>query len=160
MLPLLRNALNFFRPINTVTELVERKKTFREITFWVEMNVWYIDRVIGSLWPTADQVVKDKRASCNGFAVLYYESLRLIGLAPHIVSMMWPDEEESDGKAHHALCIVAVNGNYYSLSSGCVSLLSEAASILEAVKEFKPDVLWAAEVDTKGSHVITIMSRI
>ena len=151
----------WFKPIKSVEDLVDKKKTLNSITWWIECNIAYENRLPGSLWPTAAQVLTDQRASCNGFAVLTYEALLLVpGCVPHIVAMMWPKEDNYDGKAHHAACFVEVGSIWYYVSNGILDVCRKATSLKEAILHVQPTVLFAAEVNREGKNPVTILSKI
>ena len=152
---------NFFRPIRTPEELVRRKPTYGGLCWWIECNIWY-DKKWWMSWPTSEEVLKTRKAACKGFAILTYDCLKLLGYDPHIISITADEKAEGtfDGKYHHAVVFVEIAGTWYGVSCGILSRHDKQASLLDAVKDFKPDANYIAEHDTKGNHIMTLMSKI
>jgi len=152
----------WFSPIRTVDDLVSKKKTFKSICGWIEWNIDWVERSIATPWPTAEQVLKAKRASCNGFSVLTYEALKILGYEPHIIMLAWPAPKGKggwDGDYHHAVTVFQDNGVLVCVDNGVLHYGREA-EILDFMKRLRPTLRYCAEADKKGSHVQTLMSKI
>lgn len=150
---------NFFRPIRTPEELVQRKPTLQGLCSWIEFNIWYEPGV--KFFPSSEQVLKIREANCKGFAVLTYDCLKLMGYDPHIITITADERGDTfDGKYHHVVVFVEIGRTWHCVSCGVLSRHDEQATLLGAVKDFKPNATHIAEVDMKGSHIMTLLSKI
>ena len=146
----------WFKPIKTVEDLVRRKRTYGEVCWWIENSIEYRPDT-SPFWPTSEEVLRDREANCKGFAVLTYDALKRMGYDPHIISLMW---EGQDGKLNHSIVCVEIASVWYSVSLGVLDRHDKAATLLDAVKSFESGVLYAQEVNTKGEHLMTLISKI
>lgn len=157
------SIFSIFRRIKTVDGLIGYYKNYEDAFSWIAFNVRYDVRHFGSSWPTGDEVIRDRKASCNGFAVLAHEVFEKYGYFPRIVVYNWdaPEGVQSvDGKLHHAVCIVEIGSVWHCASNGVLTVCRTASSLVDAVREIEPDVLWAAEHDKEGGYIQTLISRI
>ena len=147
----------FWTRIKTVDGLVKKYKSTDRILSWIRWNIFPTRAVFGG-FPTPEQVLKDKKAWCKGYAVLSYAVLTKLGYDPKLVSFMWREKGELVG---HVVCAWKDDGWHYS-DNGILHHCSVVQESLKDVAIFAcPGKVYAAyERDGRGNLVNILISGV
>lgn len=145
----------WLKPINSIDELVSRKKTISSCLWWVECNIEYEE--IGTTFPQLEEIFKRKRGNCKSFSVITAEILRRFGFFPYLVCYSWEGKNGKD--LHHSIVIYQAGAVWHYVSLGVSHrIIPTPASLVEAVKNICPDAFYAQEVSDNGSHLQTLIA--
>lgn len=105
----------FKRP-STAIELARLTKTPWRLQRWVKWNISYLSDIkqYGKRehYETSAEVLRTRKADCDGYMVLYYDTLGAMGIEDrHMVGVM---PKKGQG---HAVCVYYDGGEWYTASS-------------------------------------------
>jgi hypothetical protein len=144
---------NFFKRPDTVKELVKRYSTPESALNWVRWNIRQCKPLYGS-FPTPEEVLKEGKAFCKGFAVLSYRILEELGKNPRLLTFMW---REKDLVSH---AITAYKDGVWKYSdNGVLHTCSVVQETLEdVVRVACPKTVYGAwERDITGKPIANII---